>query len=87
MLAVSNTSPVSNLAIIGRLEFLQRRYGTVSIPPSVAKELEALTHPEGSRRIAAARVAGWLRIQTGATIPTLPAPLDPGEAEAIALAL
>lgn len=87
MLAVSNTSPVSNLAVIGRLDFLQRRYGTVSIPPAVAKELEALTHPEGSRRITAARAAGWLWIQTGATIPALPSPLDPGEAEAIALAL
>lgn len=44
MLVVSNTSPISNLAIVGRLEFLRRRYALVRIPPPVADELAALTH-------------------------------------------
>lgn len=39
MRVVSNTSPLSNLAIVGRLDFLQRRYSSVQIPPAVAKEL------------------------------------------------
>ena len=39
MRVVSNTSPLSNLAVIGRLELLQHRYGTVCIPPAVAQEL------------------------------------------------
>ncbi len=51
MLVVSNTSPISNLAIIGRLEFLKRRYGLVRIPVAVADELAALSHPAGAQRI------------------------------------
>jgi hypothetical protein len=39
MLVVSNTSPISNLAIVGRLEFLRRRYAVVHIPLAVANEL------------------------------------------------
>ena len=54
MRAVSNTSPISNLAIIGRLNLLQRRYGTVRIPPAVAAELSALSHPAAKARITAA---------------------------------
>ena len=30
MRVVSNTSPLSNLGIIGRLDFLKQRYGTTS---------------------------------------------------------
>jgi predicted nucleic acid-binding protein len=51
MLVVSNTSPISNLAVVDRLEFLQRRYGQVHIPVAVANELAALTHPDGRHRI------------------------------------
>ena len=51
MLVVSNTSPVSNLAVINRLDFLRRRYGVVRIPPEVAVELGALTHPAGRQRM------------------------------------
>ena len=51
MLIVSNTSPISNLAVIGRLEFLQRRYGLIRIPSAVADELGALTHPAGVQHI------------------------------------
>ena len=58
MRVVSNTSPLSNLAIIGRLDFLPRRYGVIAIPPAVAAELAALSHPEGSARIALAMAEG-----------------------------
>jgi len=47
MRVVSNTSPLSNLAIIGRLDLLKQRYGTVRIPPAVARELSALSHLVG----------------------------------------
>lgn len=88
MLAVSNTSPVSNLAIIGRLDLLRLRYGRVLIPPAVAQELEALTHPQGRTRIAAAFAESWLVTQAlAAPPPALVFPLDAGETEAIALAL
>ena len=88
MRVVSNTSPLSNLAIIGRLDLLLARYGRVIIPPAVAAELQALTHSGGSAAIHEAIRAGWLLIEP------LPAKneaarlrdaLDAGEAEAIAL--
>jgi predicted nucleic acid-binding protein len=88
MRVVSNTSPISNLAIIGRLDLLKRRYGTVSIPPAVATELSALSHPAAKARITAALAEGWLVVQK---VPPcslrLPFPLDAGETEAIALAV
>jgi predicted nucleic acid-binding protein len=88
MLAVSNTSPISSLAIIGRLEFLRRRYAVVHIPPAVADELGALTHASGSKCIQAALSERWLVVEPlGASVPQkLPFPLDRGETEAILLA-
>jgi predicted nucleic acid-binding protein len=88
MLAVSNTSPISNLAIIGRLEFLRRRYGIVHIPSAVKDELGALTHPLGSQRIQAALSECWLVVKPleASVSQTLPFPLDRGETEAILLA-
>jgi len=88
MLAVSNTSPISNLAIIGRLEFLQRRYAVVHIPPAVKDELSALTHPFGSSCIQAALSDRWLLVEplSAAVSQPLPFPLDRGETEAILLA-
>jgi len=88
MLVVSNTSPISNLAIVGRLDFLRRRYAIVRLPPAVADELAALTHPAGLQRIQTALAGRWLMVETlDKTIPRLlPFPLDPGETAAIALA-
>jgi uncharacterized protein len=88
MLVVSNTSPVSNLAIIGRLDFLRRRYDIVRIPSAVAVELAALTHPAGSQCIQAALADRWhLEEQLNQTgTPQLPFTLDPGETAAVALA-
>jgi hypothetical protein len=88
MRVVSNTSPISNLAIIERLELLRQRYGTVRIPPAVADELSRLSHPAGKLRIQAALAAGWLQVDssTAATGPLL-FPLGAGEAAAISLAM
>lgn len=88
MRVVSNTSPISNLAIIGRLAFLHRRYGIVRIPGAVAKELAALSHPAGKHRIEAALFECWLVVEDPASPPPFPLPfaLDPGEAAAIVLA-
>jgi predicted nucleic acid-binding protein len=44
MLVVSNTSPLSNLAIIGRLHLLRDRYETVTILSMVRRELDDLRH-------------------------------------------
>jgi predicted nucleic acid-binding protein len=88
MVVVSNTSPISNLAIIGRLDFLQRRYGIVRIPSAVADELDALGHPTGAQRVRTALADGWLRRERFDKIlsPSLPYALDGGETAAIALA-
>jgi uncharacterized protein len=88
MLVVSNTSPICNLAIIGKLDFLRRRYGIVKISPVVADELSALSHRSASLQIAASRADGWLAVEKPAsTCSQLTCSLDPGETEAIALAL
>lgn len=88
MHVVSNTSPLSNLAIIGRLDLLQHRYGKVRIPPAVAQELARLSHPDGKARLTAALAAGWLAVDSSAAGPLrLPFALDAGETAAIALAL
>jgi len=42
MVVVSNTSPLSNLVLIGRLDLLREQLGQVTIPPGVRAEL---THP------------------------------------------
>lgn len=39
MIIVSDTSPISNLAAIGRLDLLQQLYGTVVIPLAVYQEI------------------------------------------------
>jgi predicted nucleic acid-binding protein len=45
MLVVSNTSPISNLAVIGQLELLRGQVGSVVIPPAVHEELGRNPHP------------------------------------------
>jgi uncharacterized protein len=88
MRAVSNTSPLSNLAIIGRLELLRQRYGRVHIPPAVVDELSRLSHAAARMRLNAARNEGWLVVEKlSRPLPQLSTPLDRGEHEAIALAL
>ncbi len=90
MRAVSNTSPVSNLAIIGRLDLLQERYASLTIPTEVLRELRALSHVAAREAIEAALRQGWLRAET-LPIPNeyelLRTSLDAGEAQAIALAI
>lgn len=50
MLAVSNTSPISNLASIGRLQLLKEQFSAVWIPDSVFAELSA--HPDPAAQTA-----------------------------------
>jgi uncharacterized protein len=89
MLAVSNTSPISNLASTDRLVLLRSQFSTVSMPNAVANELA--THPDPVARDAIQNAIreGWLRIETAQDSPLLRIlllQLHSGEAEAIALA-
>ena len=90
MLVVSNTSPICNLAVIGRLSLLQAQFGKVLIPEAVKAELEQLTSPEAARHVRQALQDGWIEpqaVREQQVARVLEASLDPGEAEAIALAL
>jgi len=88
MKVVSNTSPITNLAAIQQLDLLHLIYDTIMIPQAVYNELTMLENP----------VPGTTEVQTLAWIKTykvgnkilvaqLESEIDPGESEAIALAL
>jgi uncharacterized protein len=88
MLIVSNTSPLSNLAFIDEIKFVQKIYPRVLIPPIVHIELMRL--PKNQPTIMNLVDTGWLEIKFPQNVPlvkTLNQSLDPGEAEAIALAI
>jgi predicted nucleic acid-binding protein len=88
MLAVSNTSPLSNLASIGRLELLKSQFSEVRIPSAVARELAAHPDPAATAALDAA-LREWIRIVPPEDTPLfrmLRRQVDSGEAEAIALA-
>lgn len=90
MRAVSNTSPISNLAFIGRLALLKAQFSEIWIPAAVLSELQA--HPD-ARALAAIQEAlreGWIRSTTPGSshlLSILLPYLHRGEAEAIALAV
>ena len=82
---VSDTSPINYLCLIEEIEVLPRLFSTVIIPPAVLKELR---HPRAPKLVSewVANTPSWVTIQSPLTIqPDLD--LDPGETEAISLAL
>lgn len=89
MLVVSNTSPLSNLASLGRLSLLREQLGSVIIPPGVWLELGR--HPNAGARkdLEQALADRWLHVvPLVAAVPAdLASGLDLGEAEALTLAL
>jgi predicted nucleic acid-binding protein len=90
MPVVSNTSPILNLAIIEKLNWLRQQFGKLQIPPAVLDELKVDEDRPGSPLIRAALVDGWLQVQPlrdTKIAQLLKQTLDVGEAEAIALAL
>jgi predicted nucleic acid-binding protein len=64
MRAVSNTSPISNLASIGRLELLKSQFSELWIPDAVVKELTAHPDPIAHAAIQTAIRDQWLRISS-----------------------
>lgn len=85
---VSNTSPIINLACIGRLDWLPALYGEIIIPPAVFYEIAvAAPNAPGASEV---RAASWIRqhpVGNSALVASLRLTLDPGEAEAIACAM
>jgi uncharacterized protein len=89
MLAVSNTSPISNLASIGRLELLKSQFSIVWTPDAVAKELMAHPDPVAQDIIQSAIREQWIQVGTtedSRLLRVLLLQLHQGEAEAISLA-
>lgn len=87
-MVVSNTSPLMNLAIIGRLDLLRHFYETIDVPEAVWNELiiQGAGKP-GSEAIAS---ESWIKshaVQNRHLVTALRENLDSGEAETIALAL
>jgi predicted nucleic acid-binding protein len=89
MLAVSDTSPISNLASIGRLELLKSQFSTVWVPNAVATELLAHPDPAVKDLIQNARREHWIEVgipEDSRLLRVLLLHLHRGEAEVIALA-
>lgn len=88
MIVVSDTSPLTNLAAIGRLDVLRQLYGEVYIPNAVWDELNAGDKNwPGYESVA---TANWIKqhgVQNQPLVVALRRDLDRGEAEGIALAL
>lgn len=90
MLVASDTSPICNLAIVGRLQLLHSQFGEIWIPGAVKCELDRLHHADALKEIQQAFQEGWIKtkaLTSDQVARLLRATLDPGEAEAIALAL
>jgi len=88
MIVVSNTSPLTNLAAIGRFDLLHHLYARLHIAEGVWAELNAQgKHWPGRDEVA---VADWIErhaVQNRDLVTALLRDLDRGEAESIALAL
>jgi predicted nucleic acid-binding protein len=90
MPAVSDTSPILGLAIIGHLNLLQEQLGEIYIPHAVLAELKVAENFRGASAVQAALDNGWLKskeIQNKPLAQSLLLELDQGEAEAITLAV
>jgi hypothetical protein len=88
MIVVSNASPIINLAAVERLDLLRQLYGQVTIPQAVYDEMVVA----GAGQPGATKVAtsGWIKtrqVTNETVVAALRLELDPGEAEAIALAV
>src|SRR5215472_7669018 len=89
MRAVSNTSPLSSLAVIRRLSLLRSQFSEIWIPTAVSQELDAHPDPAASAAIQAAIREKWIQVASPAPsrlLNVLSLHLHRGEAETIALA-
>ena len=90
MIIVNDTAALSSLAIAGQLSLLQKLYTTAIIPQAIADELVNPSLEEVS--VGAIPTLGWIEIRQASNstmVKTLQDQqnLDPGDAEAIILAL
>jgi predicted nucleic acid-binding protein len=87
---VVDSSVLISLAAGEQFHLLQTIYSTIYIPPEVWREVSTSPKPFGTKETQQARVDGWLIVQAPrslAQVISLPFNLQPGETEALALAL
>jgi predicted nucleic acid-binding protein len=88
MIVVSNTSPIINMAAVGRLDLLQQLYEKVVIPQAVYNEITVVG--AGQPGAMEVQTVDWIEakeVTNRILVTALQAELDEGEAEAIALAI
>ena len=88
MRAVSNSSPIMNLAAIGRLGLIKLKFGNVIIPDAVWREV--VIDGKGKRGAEDVEKSDWIKIQSvmdKALVKALEKDSDSGESEAITLAV
>lgn len=88
MIVVSDTSPLSSLFLIGKLELLPGVFGKIIVPPKVMEELLVL-ETDFLRNLSELKSAVWLEIQAPTNwqeVARLNQFIDAGESEAIVLA-
>jgi uncharacterized protein len=87
VIVVSNTSPIINLAAVGKLELLEALFGAILIPEAVAEEI--VVKGAGQAGADAVSRAEWITTRSvinRLAVQSLRLELDPGEAESIILA-
>lgn len=88
MIIISDTSPITNLSAINQIQLLNQLYNTIIIPQAVYGEMANLrADVPGTKEV---KSLPWIHTQTvinSALADELKAEIDPGEAEAIALAI
>jgi predicted nucleic acid-binding protein len=91
---ISDASPLIRFSALGRFDLLRELYGEILVPTAVWQEIARaptlLPSASSPQTAADARVAGWLQVAAASNRPLvtqLETMLDPGEAEAIALAV
>jgi predicted nucleic acid-binding protein len=85
MIVVSDTSPITNLLRIGRIDLLQPLFGTVVIPEAVHEEIAYIEE----QRVAISKI-DWITVvpvTNADLLGRLLVTLDRGEAEALTLAV
>jgi predicted nucleic acid-binding protein len=88
MIVVSNTSPIINMAAVGRLDLLQQLYEKVVIPQAVYNEITVVG--AGQPGAMEVQTVDWIEakeVTNRILVTALQAELYEGEAEAIALAI
>jgi len=88
VIVVTNTSPLLNLAVIGEARLLPELFARVTAPNMVREEIDSLRLRDQRFRSAdTANAAVFATVRDASRVALLSLHLDPGEAEAIALAL